>query len=164
MSSHKKGSAGVCRHFPLSMFILLCWYKLESTTQHRFRLLVLLLLTSGLAAAFKTGFSQNKVHAPLVTLGAINGNYTTRDSILQAKGLICHDAGCEVKSFNIMILPADRYIIGPYWIPGNRLTEKMLDTLKKLPNLRTRVFIDSIQITTGNREMQVPGIALQFDH
>jgi hypothetical protein len=111
-------------------------------------------------------FSQktSSMHFPKVTFGEIDGTVATKEKMLVNPKLICHEPNCEVTGFTFMILRKDRNIIGPYYINGAQLTEKLKTTLKELPGSTTRIFIDSIQLNYSGKKMQVPGIAFQYDH
>ena len=109
-------------------------------------------------------FSQQKpaLHFPKVTYGEVTERFTTKEKVLSNPKLICKEPNCEVTCFSFMILPRERNIIGPYHIVGDQLTPKLISTVKDLPNLRTSIFIDSIEVLYQGKKMQVPGISFQY--
>ena len=61
-----------------------------------------------------------------------------------------------------MILPKGRDLIGPYWVPGDQLTEKIKNTIKDLPDSKNKIFFDSIQVTNNDKKWQATAIYIQF--
>jgi len=111
-------------------------------------------------------FSQNtsSMHFPKVTFGEVDSKITTKTKLLANPKLICHEPDCGVVGFTFLIFRKDRNIIGPYHINGAQLTEKLETTLKNLPDFRTSIYIDSIEIHYQGKNMQVTGISFQYDH
>jgi len=89
-------------------------------------------------------FSQkpSSMHFPKVTFGEVNSRVTTKEKLLANPKLICHEPDCEVTGFTFLIFRKDRDIIGPDYVKGSQLTDKLESTLKNLPDFRTSIFID----------------------
>jgi len=121
--------------------------------------LIFLLLVIALA-----GFGrQHSAHVPSVTFGNIQAHLTTKKQILENPQLICHGEGCEVKGFSILIYKQyDKGVIGPYYMNGSRLTDKVINTLQALPNKATTIYIDSVQIIFDNKTIEMPKISFQY--
>jgi hypothetical protein len=110
----------------------------------------------------KNVVSQNTGgQTPQITFGGIDRGITTKEKILESR-LECHQPGCQVTGFSVIILPKGRDLLGPYWMQGDQLSEKLKNMIKELPDVRNKIFIDSIQVYNNGKKWQPTGMYIQF--